>query len=739
MKIIHKTGIILLLLFLISQNIFSQIIIVRGGKPKARIVVDKNDSIDMKAALLFQDFAERITGAKLEIVSIKEKRKGDVLIGDFQLPIKTLNASDINEDGFYISSTDGYLRIVKGTGKGSIYGVVTILEDYFGIHYYAAETYSISKSKDMIVPSGIRKIDNPTFRYRQTQSYSCKDPIYTLWHRLEEPKEEFAADLWVHTFNSLLPAAIYGEKHPQYYSFINGQRRPGVASQWCLTNPEIFEIVSQRLDSIFKANPGKNIISVSQNDSQTHCFCDSCKAIDEYEGSPSGTIIYFLNKLAARFPDKEFSTLAYLYSVPPPKHIKPLPNVNIMLCDIDCYREVPLTDNATGQRFMKNLEGWSNISNNIFLWDYGINFDNYISPFPNFHILQPNMNLFKKNNVKMHFSQIASIKGGDFSELRSYLVSKLLWNTSVNVDSIIHSFLDGYYGMAAPYLYDYLNIQKNALLESKIPLWIYDTPITHKNGMLNKSFMQKYKELFDDAERAVADNPVFLNRVRESRLPIQYAELEIARTEPIESIADLKEKLELFRRRADELGVKYLNERDNTVKEYCELYSQRNLLHKNTNLAQGADVNYIIPANAPYDKIAPKALTDGLYGAASYNESWVGWMGKDAEFVIDLKKSQNFSCVEADFLHNLGAWILLPKSMTCYTSSDNKNFTLMGTTNIPEDRDRPVKYVNIPVKSDNVINARYVKVKIETIGLCPSWHYGVGNPAWFFLDEVIVH
>ena len=175
--------------------------------------------------------------------------------------------------------------------------------------------------------------------------------------------------------------------------------------------------------------------------------------------------------------------------------------------------------------------------------------------------------------------------------------------------------------------------------------------------------MQKYKDLFDDAERAVADNPVFLNRVRESRLPIQYAELEIARTEPIENIADLKDKLDLFKRRANELGVKYLNERNNTVEEYCELYSQRNLLHKNTNLAQDAEVNYIIPANTPYDKIAPKALTDGLYGAASYNESWVGWMGKDAEFVIDLKKPQNFSSVEADFLHNLGAWILLPKSM----------------------------------------------------------------------------
>lgn len=739
MNFSSKTKFILLLFLLSVQFSFSQIILVKGTRAKARIVVDQKDSIDLKAALLLQSFAKKITGASLAIVSKEKMKSGDVLIGNFQLPVSGLNATDITKDGFYLSSKDNYLRIIGGSGKGSIYGVVTLLEDYFGIHYYAASAYSLHNSEDMIVPTNICKIDNPSFRYRQTQSYSLVDPLYRLWHRLEEPEEVFAGDLWVHTFNTLLPAAEYGQKHPEYYAFVNGKRRPGKASQWCLTNPDVFKIVVHRLDSIFKANPEKNSISVSQNDSQNHCTCDKCKAIDEYEGSPSGTIIHFLNKLAARFPDKEFSTLAYLYSVSPPKHVKPLPNVNIMLCDIDCYREVPLTENKSGQEFMKNMEGWSKISDNIFVWDYGINFDSYISPFPNFHILQPNMKLFKENKATMHFSQIASIKGGDFSELRSYLVAKLLWNVSINVDSVMHSFLSGYYGDAAPYLYNYLTLQEGALLGSKIPLWIYDTPITHKNGMLNKALMKRYKELFDKAEKAVAGNPVYLNRVRESRLSIQYAELEIARSEPINNTDELKDKLNMFKQRANEFGVTYLNERNNTVNEYYNLYAQRNLSKKKTNIAQGAKITFISPPDAPYNRIADKALTDGLYGGNTFNESWVGWKGKDAEFIIDTGKEQDINGVEADFLHSLGAWILLPKSMSCSVSTDNKHYTLLGTTQIPEDRDVEIKYVNAPVKFDKPINARYIKIKIETIGLCPSWHYGVGNPAWFFLDEVVAY
>lgn len=48
-------------------------------------------------------------------------------------------------------------------------------------------------------------------------------------------------------------------------------------------------------------------MSVSQNDGNyTNCTCDACKAIDDYEGALSGSIITFLNKLAARFRIKNF-------------------------------------------------------------------------------------------------------------------------------------------------------------------------------------------------------------------------------------------------------------------------------------------------------------------------------------------------------------------------------------------------------------------------------------------------
>ena len=732
----------ILIFLLLSPACFSQIEIVKDGKATGRIIADSKSVTDMQAATLLNDFVKRITGATLPVVVPGVKQKsGDIIIESINLSKPVSNTSGPEEDGFRLTSDGSLFFIRGGKGSGTINGVITILENYFGVQYFAANTCSYEKRSDLKLPENLNHTENPGFRYRQTQAYSiAKDPMYKTWHRLEEPGEIFAAGYWVHTFDRILPSNKFGKTHPEYYSFINGERRPGAASQWCLTNEDVFELAAKRIDSIFKANPGQKMISVSQNDGNfTNCTCDNCRKIDEAEGAPSGSIIYFMNKLAARFPDKEFSTLAYLYSMIPPKNIKPLPNVNIMLCDIDCFREVPLTDNPSGQHFLKSLEGWSKISDNIFVWDYGINFDNYVSPFPNFHILQANMKLFKKNNVNMHFSQIAGSKGGDFSELRSYVVAKLLWNVNCNVDSVIQSFLKGYYGKAAPFLYQYMKIEEGALLGSNIPLWIYDTPITHKTGMLNPNMIKSYRKLFDEAETAVASDSAFLKRVMQQRLSIQFAELEIARTGALDDVKKIKEELILFRERARLLGVTTLNERNNTISEYCDLYLKRNLPNPRISLASSASVSYTLAPNKPYDKIAGKALTDGLLGGATFNESWVGWEKNDGEVVIDLGEIKEVESVEADFLHKLGSWILLPKSITCYSSTDNVNFSLIGKKEIAEDRSPEVKYVTYGVTAKEKIKTRYIKVHAENVGIGPAWHYGVGYPVWLFMDEIWVY
>lgn len=719
-----------------SPGIQAQINLTQEGKPLARIQPLHHNAEENTAALLLQDFIFKISGASLTVLPKQTNPgRGEIIIDNQYQEMPALT-----EDGFYIQCKSGVLSIRSSTPKGVIYGAVTLLEQYLGVDYFGEFEYTFNPRKTITIPI-VDRLENPAFRYRQSQNYAlATDSVYKLWQRLEEPREVFAANYWVHTFDRLLPADIYGATHPEYYAFFKGKRQPGKASQWCLTNPDVFEIVSRRIDSIFKAYPGKNMISVSQNDGNfTNCTCDRCKAIDDQEGALSGSLIHFLNRLAARFPDKEFSTLAYLYSMHPPKHVKPLPNVNIMLCSIDCYREVSLTENASGQDFMRALTGWSAITDNIFIWDYGINFDNYVSPFPNLHILQDNIRLFKQHHARMHFSQIAGSRGGDLAELRTYLVAKLMWDPEIKVDSVMRHFLHGYYGPAAPFIYQYIKTMEGALLGSGDGLWIYDTPVSLKKGTLKPSLLRRYQALFDAAEQAVAGEERFLARVRRSRLPLQYAELDIARSEPAQDVGGLQKKLALFEERVQIFKVPTLNERDNAPLDYCQLYRQRYLPRSVKSLAQGAKIIYHDQPGQKYRSLGQTALTDGLFGGSTFGESWVGWEGQDATFTLDLGAIKAVTRVETDFLHQLGAWILLPQAVTYRYSEDGENYRNWETHSLTEDRSPQVKYVAIKSAFPAPVNLRYLQVQVTATKICPEWHYGVGHTCWFFVDEISVY
>lgn len=705
------------------------------GKPKARILVDKTNLIDLRAAELMARFITEISDAKILILDKSSTKEGvsDIIIGS-DTPSDLLK-----HDGYSIEIKNGKTHITSGGGKGSIYGVVYYLEQLLGVNYYAKDSYEFSKRGTISVPNNYSKISNPAFSYRQSQSYGAEDPAYYDWFAMESPKEVFAANLWVHTFKNLMPTSIYATEHPEYYSLIGGTRRPGTESQLCLTNEEVFEEMAVRIDSIFAANPAMDIISVSQNDGNyTNCTCPKCAELDSLEGSPSATLVYFLNKLAARRPDKQFSTLAYLYSMNPPKTIKPLPNVNIMLCNIDCMREVPLTDNASGKYFMKALEGWSKISDNIFIWNYGINFDNCVAPFPNFHILQPNIQLFKKHNATMVFEQVNGYKGVDFAELRAYMIGKLLWDPYIDADSIKKHFLNGYYKAAAPYLYDYLKLQEGGLISSGKGLWIYDSPVTHKDGFLNANMVKRYNELFDKAEKSVAADSVLLDRVRLSRLPLQYAELEIARANGITDALAIESKIALFEQRTAYFGVNSLNERNNSPADYCTNYRVRYMPRAQKNIASNSKIEWITaPTKEIYKTKGETALTDNLYGGTAFVESWVGWEGSHGAFILDMGKEKEFSAIESDFLHQLGQWVFLPKGVKYSVSSDGINFTEFGLSYQPEIQSGQVLFV--PFKATaKATKARYIKVEIESIVECPTWHNGIGHPAWFFIDEVYV-
>jgi predicted alpha-1,2-mannosidase len=151
----------------------------------------------------------------------------------------------------------------------------------------------------------------------------------------------------------------------------------------------------------------------------------------------------------------------------------------------------------------------------------------------------------------------------------------------------------------------------------------------------------------------------------------------------------------------------------------------------------GKETDGMFAAN--YNAGGKMALLDGKTGSADYTDGrWQGFEGKDMEVIIDLGRTMPVFRITAGFLQSLAVWIFHPVQVSFSISMDGKEFRMMEVIDNYPDRSTMtdgVRYFSTLVLGNK---ARYVKVKAQSIGLCPGWHHGAGNKAWLFADEIIV-
>ncbi len=728
------------------------------------ILLSENKTVaEEKAASELQFFLEKIFERKYEIVSdLTFKGAHAISIGRNKLSEKLYRKyeSQIRPDGFLIHTDGNHLFLMgNDTAKSNLYAVYHLLENYLGCSYTCPQHIHYEDLPDEVVLS-IHDLENPSFQYRETlHLIPNMDQRYADWHKLHN-RADFNRDwgLFVHTFQHLIPVDTYFAQHPEWFSEIRGQRVQD--GQLCLSNPEVLEELCKNLEIRMKQEPNKRFWSVSQNDNESSCTCAHCRHLDSLYGGPTGTLIHFVNQVAARFPDKVISTLAYQQTRRPPQNIKPASNVNIMFCSIECQRQLPIADNPSDRSFQEDMNGWTKLTDNIFLWDYVVQFRNYMDPFPNLHVLQPNLQNFHKHGVPMIFEQGSGDNVTESYEWRTYLLAHLLWNVNIDVDSLRDRFMDAHYGEnRSVFVKQYYDVMRQALKESKQVLNIYGYPINAKDGYLSPEKIKYYQSLFASAYKEIPteectseERTMYDDRLRLLELSLDFAVLDL-------SMNDLTPDLSFFRKNekgekevrpemtalADRfvkdckrLGVKRLDE----IKYSPEQFKSNidNYLSKSIrkNLSTGRKVTCSTEWSPIYDVGGPKALTDGNLGIMNYNYNWLGFWGHDMDVIIDLDSTQNINEISADFLFYPLSWIFAPKKVTCYISDNQVDWKEIEHQSYQNEESLAECKIISFVFSDLSQKGRYVRVKAESLLKNPAWHRGVGEPCWIFCDEVIV-
>ncbi len=715
------------------------ITLVKSGRSNYSIIISKGEKAgEQRAASLLQDYVFKISGCKLPIAFERDKKKGAIFINEMD-QIK-------NPDGFSIETKGNDIYIMGGTKKGCTYAVVTILEKYMNCHYYSPTYKIIPSSKNINLPP-INISDAPGNDIRIINISEKVDDDFIDWNRLNTVDEFYGKGYYVHTFNRLLPWPEYFKPHPEYFAQVNGKR---IIDQLCLSNDEVLKIVIAQLEKEVAAQPDKKYWSVSQNDNFSYCQCKNCQKIIDEEKSPAGPVIRFVNEVAKHFPDKIISTLAYQYSRQAPVIAKPLDNVQVMLCTIELNRSKSIDEEPTSKSFVKDIVDWGKICRNIYLWDYTIDFAHTVCPFPNLHVLQPNIRFFMKNNVRAHFQQTNVSRGQEFSELKLYLIARLLWNPDINVDNLINEFLKGYYGNAAPWIKKYINQLQSELIKSGEALDIYGHPVGHQNSFLSSANIKDYNNYFDKAVLAVAEDSAQLMHVKITRLPLEYAMMEIGKNDmfgtrgwyaeqngafiPVKEMTAILEDFYKTCRLAD---VPRLNESGLSPTDYYESTKRFVNIQVKGNDAFRKKVVADVPPSSTYSKGDLSYLTNGVRGASDYKVHWLGWEGKDFNLALDLGKLVKPDSIEISSLYDPKSWILHPKLVTCLVSENGIDFTSIGTINTEGNQQKePVtKLFSFKAPPSSI---RYVKFEIKGTHHLFDWHPSAGADSWVFIDEIVV-
>lgn len=427
-------------------------LLIKGKKASAARVISGDSEPEKYAASALAEY--------LSAAGIKD---GDG--ATFELLID----GSVSKDSYRIEiKTERKINIIGGNGRGVIYGVFGFLEHYAGMRFFMPGLERFGEG-DIVVDEDFEHVQ--VFEMRQSD-WPCGNGSVDWCLKNGINQRSIPAEMGGHV------------KYGGFVHTIGGLTGTPPDKQPCFSDPETLRKTIDGVRKLLESDLDVTIVSVSQNDNQNYCTCEKCRKIDEEEGSHAGSLLRFVNAVAADiaedYPDIIIDTLAYQHTRKAPKITKPLPNVCIRLCSIECCFCHPLDDESCGSNsaFYHDILEWNKICDRIYIWDYVTNFHFYVPPFPNFDVIRENMRFFATHGVKGMYPEgnYNSERSGEFAELRCYLLARLLNDPLMDAPTYyrhMDEFLEAYYGEGWMYIRAYIDFICGEVKGSHLHIWTH--------------------------------------------------------------------------------------------------------------------------------------------------------------------------------------------------------------------------------------------------------------------------
>lgn len=524
----------------VPPTVTTPMYIVEDGESDFVIATsDSPDECILTAVSELQTYVAKLSGVELEYVTESELEYGDkaIIIGETELEaqITDVDRESIGADGFMLYSDGTYLLIAGGDSRGTLYGVYTLLEEYFGVRWFTPTLEIVPESEDLVVDAALNRIVRPSFAIRRnacpgsTDNYRAKMKVnVSFWNEAPEYGGALTYVLWDVTLDTLVPDSLFAE-HPEYFAMNPDGTR--TTDHVCLSHPDVLPIAIENARAAILACPRETSdhIHIGQKDNSNYCHCERCEALYEQYGSICAPTLIFTNNFADalddEFPNFTFTFYAYGETDRPPQDLSLRCNDNVVpvLCGIHkACRSHPITECGAqdGNETFFNLYGeneptvaqdhanWVKVADRTYIYDYTINFLNSMQFFSNLETLQPTMQYMHDIGITGYVYNCGDGHSAAFNELRNYLYCKVMWDVDCDVEYHMTDFLKAYYGeAAAPYIREILDEQTAQI---KKTAHAFDFDWHYQSGFYPASVIMKLNRLWDKALNAdVTDEQMF--------------------------------------------------------------------------------------------------------------------------------------------------------------------------------------------------------------------------------------
>jgi hypothetical protein len=527
---------------------------VLGGRVEAMTLA--RDGVAQAPILLAQDAIPSEETAAAELAGYLERASGARFTVDgepaapppraiYLGPTERARASGMDcerlePEAWRIRTSGDDLLLCGGRPRGTLYAVYHYLEDQLGVRWWTPFAEHVPK-RPILTHGRIEASGRPVFAYRDIsgvdgpRAFCARSRLNGDMTRLTWPyggRIEYGPPWGAHNFYRYIPPERYFETHPEFFSERDGVRT-AVGAQLCLTNPEVVRHVTERLrENIAEAQaaaaaegrPAARLFYISQNDWGGACQCPRCQALASGEGE-SGVLVQFLNAVADRIrddhPDVRLDTLAYHYTFPPPRTVRPRDTIIVRLSGLqrrDFSKSVLAPEN---REYREGVKAWSRIAPNLWIWDYSVTFGFADLPLPNLFHFARDCRFYRRHGVQGMFVQHEHPITADLRDLKLWVLAKLLEDPDRDPAQLVREFTDGFYGPAAGPIRSYLELLRRAASER--PCFVRFEARPEEYRYLDLQFLVAASRMFDGARAAVAGDSVLLQRVHHARLSLDRA------------------------------------------------------------------------------------------------------------------------------------------------------------------------------------------------------------------------